>query len=178
MRTLILYYSKNGSTQRYAEEIGNAVHGDVMPIKKFKPKMNKDYDTIVFGGRVVGSRIQKVDDFLRFYDDMKEKNVIIFSVGMSLVSKESRAGLISSNILDLYHVRFYQLRGSFNYSELGFVDRLMMANSLRVIANDPEATVDQRALLDIKERPIEYYDQAGVDRIISVLHRLAAIPAE
>ena len=138
MRTLILYYSKNGSTQRYAEEIGNAVHGDVMPIKKFKPKMIKDYDTIVFGGRVVGSRIQKVDDFLRFY----------------------------------------QLRGSFNYSELGFVDRLMMANSLRVIANDPEATVDQKSLLDIKERPIEYYDQAGVDRIISVLHRLAAIPVE
>lgn len=177
MRTLILYYSKTGSTQRYAEEIGNAVHADILPFKKFKPKMIADYDTIVFGGRVVGSRIQKIDEFLRYWDDMSEKNVIIFSVGMSLVTKESRAALISGNILDLYHVRFYQLRGSFDFSKLGFIDRLLMSHSLNMIARDPDASVDQRALLDIKERPIEYYDRDGVDRIISVLHRLAAIPA-
>ncbi len=178
MRTLVLYYSKSGNTQKYAEDIASALKCDVLPFKKFKKQMIDEYDTIIFGSRVMGSRIQKLDDFLLNYDLMKEKNVIIFAVGMSLVTKEARANLISGNLLDLYHVRFYQLRGSFDYSKLSFVDRFLMNNSLRIIANDPEASADQKMLLTIKENPIIVYDQEGVDRIISVVRKIDTVVAE
>ena len=178
MRTIILYYSKTGSTQKYAEDIAAALKCDVLPFNKFKKKMIDDYDTIVFGSRVVGSKIQKVDDFLAMYDLMEGKNVILFAVGMSMVTKETRAGLIRSNILDLYHVRFYQLRGSFDYSKLGPVEKLMMSNSLRIIANDPNSTADQKMLLSIKENPLECYDDAGVNKIISVVRKLATVVPE
>ena len=178
MRTLVLYYSKSGNTQKYAEDIASALKCDVMPFKKFNKKMIDDYDTIIFGARVMGTRISKLDDFLLNYDLMKEKNVIIFAVGMSLVSKEARANLISGNLLDLYHVRFYQLRGSFDYSKLSLVDRLLMSNSLRLIANDPNASADQKMLLEIKENPIIVYDQDGVDRIISVVRKLDTVVAD
>ena len=174
MRTLILYYSKTGNTQKYAEDIATALKCDVMPFKKFKAKMIDDYDTIVFGARVMGSRIQKLDNFLAHYDAMEGKNIIIFSVGMSLVSKESRDDLIRGNLLDLYHVRFYQLRGSFDFSKLGFIEKFMMNNSFRIIAKD-QANADQQALLTIKEHPIEVYDQAGVDRIISVVRKIDTV---
>ena len=174
MRTLILYYSKTGNTQKYAEDIAAALKCDVMPFKKFKAKMIDDYDTIVFGARVMGSRIQKLDNFLAHYDAMEGKNIIIFSVGMSLVSKESRDDLIRGNLLDLYHVRFYQLRGSFDFSKLGFIEKFMMNNSFRIIAKD-QANADQQALLTIKEHPIEVYDQAGVDRIISVVRKIDTV---
>ena len=49
MRTLVLYFSKTGNTKKYAEEIAMATHADLLPAPKFKPKMIKDYDTIVFG---------------------------------------------------------------------------------------------------------------------------------
>lgn len=175
MRTLILYHSKTGSTQKYAEDIASAVKCDVLPFKKFKKKMIDEYDTIVFGSRVIGTRIQKLDDFLAMYDLMKEKNVIVFAVGMSLVTKETRLNLISGNLLDLYHIRFYQLRGSFDFSKLSFLEKTLMNNSLRMIANDPEATVDQKMLLELKENPLTYYDDAGVDRIISVIRKIDTV---
>ncbi len=176
MRTLIIYYSKTGSTEKYAKDIGKAVNADVIPFKKFKAKMIQDYDTIVFGSRVVGSRIQKIDEFLRAYDDMQEKNVILFSVGMSVTSKETRDNMISANLLDMYHVRYYQLRGSFDYQKLGGLEKFMFANSLRMIARDPEASADQKMLLEIKDRPIEFYDQYGIDKIITVLNKLSINP--
>lgn len=178
MRTLILYYSKTGNTQKYAEDIAAALKCDVLPFKKMKPKTLEGYDTIIFGSRVLGSRIQKLDDFLAKYDLMKEKNVIIFSVGMSIVTKQSREDLIKGNLLDLYHVRFYQLRGSFDYDKLGFVEKLLMNNSLRMISNDPNASVDQQQLLAIKEHPVEVYDQQGVDRIISVVRKIGTVVPE
>ena len=90
MRTVILYYSKTGNTKKYAEDIAAALKCDVMPLNKFKAKMIPDYDTIVFGSRVIGTKIQKADDFLAMYDAMEGKNIIMFAVGMSLVSKEAR----------------------------------------------------------------------------------------
>ncbi len=176
MRTLIIYYSKTGNAEKYAKDIGAAVNADVIPFKKYKAKMTKDYDTIIFGARVIGTRIQKIDEFLSTYDQIEDKNVIIFSVGMSIVTKESRLNLISANLLDTYHIRFYQLRGSFDYQKLSMMEKLLLSNSLRMIANDPNATADQRMLETLKERPIEYYDQAGIERIITVLNKLSAIP--
>lgn len=178
MRTVITYYSKTGNTQKYAEDIAAALKCDVMPLKQFKRKMIDDYDTIIFGGRVVGNKIQKVDDFLAMYDDMEGKNIIVFAVGMSMASKETRANLISSNILDLYHIRFYQLRGSFDFDKLNFMDKFLMNNSLRIIAGNPNATADQRILLDIKDHPIEYYDDAGVNKIISVVRKIDTVVPE
>ena len=53
-----------------------------------------------------------------------------------------------------------------------------MNNSLRMIANDPNASADQQMLLSIKETPLDYYDNAGVDRIISVVRKLDTVVAE
>ena len=53
------------------------------------------------------------------------------------------------------------------------VEKLLMSNSLRMIANDPNATVDQKMLLNIKENPLQCYDDVGVNKIISVVRKLA-----
>ena len=176
MKTLILYCSSTGSTQKYAEEIASATHADILPAKKFKKKMIKDYDTIVFGGWVMGSKIQGIDQFLQLWDYMSEKNVIVFSVGMSFPTKQARDDLISANLLDMYHLRYYMLRGNFEFNKLKFPYSFLFKNSLRMIANNPEATPDQKALLAIKDTPLIYHDEEGLNKIISIVNRLSAIP--
>lgn len=178
MRTLVLYYSKTGNTQKYAEDIAAALKCDLLPFKKFKKKMIADYDTIVFGSRVMGGRIQKIDEFLSNYDLMEGKNIILFAVGMSLVTPESRKNLISGNLLDLYHIRFYQFRGSFDFNKLSFFERFMMNNSLRMIQSNPENYPNQQSLLAIKETPITFYDEAAVNKVISIVRKIDTVVAE
>ena len=175
MRTLILYTSKTGSTKKYAEDIAQAVNGDVFPLKKYKWKDVGDYDSIVFGGWVMGGKIQGIDDFLSHYDEISDKNILVFSSGMGFVTSESRDRLISGNVLDIYHIRYYQLRGSFDYSKLHFPYNFMINTSLRALRKDPDSAQDLSMVENLKETPLEFYDQQGVDRIISVLHRLSAV---
>lgn len=175
MRTLILYTSKTGSTKKYAEDIAQAVNGDVFPLKKYKWKDVGDYDSIVFGGWVMGGKIQGIDDFLSHYDEISDKNILVFSSGMGFVTSESRDRLISGNVLDIYHIRYYQLRGSFDYSKLHFPYNFMINTSLRALRKDPDSAQDLSMVENLKETPLEFYDQQGIDRIISVLHRLSAV---
>ena len=175
MRTLILYTSKTGNTKKYAEDIAQAVKGDVFPLKKNKWKDVGDYDSIVLGGWVMGGKIQGIDDFLSHYDEISDKNILVFSSGMGFVTSESRDRLISGNVLDIYHIRYYQLRGSFDYSKLHFPYNFMINTSLRALRKDPDSAQDLSMVENLKETPLEFYDQQGIDRIISVLHRLSAV---
>lgn len=177
MRTLVLYKSSTGSTKAYAEDLAKMLGGDILPLKKLNWKKALGmYDVFIFGGWVRNGVIQGLNDFLVHYDEMNNggKDIIVFSSGMSIPSKQGREELISSNILDLYHVRYYQLRGSFDMNKLNPINRFIMKRSLAYLANDPDASPERRSLSTLLERPIEYYDREGIDRIVSVVNRLGA----
>ena len=175
MRTIVLYQSSTGSAERYAQDIASAVGATALPLKKFKWKTLGDYECVVFGGWVRNGVIQGLNDFLAHYDDMMEKkqDIIIFSSGMSIPTKDGRAELISSNILDLYHVRYYQLRGNFDMEKLSFVNKFIMKRSLQFIAQDESATPERKALLNLLDRSIEYYDQEGVGKVVALINRIS-----
>ncbi|MCR5490960.1 MAG: flavodoxin domain-containing protein [Bacilli bacterium] len=173
----MLYKSSVGSTKAYAEDLAKMVGGDVLPLNKLNwKKALPMYDAFVFGGWVRNGVIQGLNDFMVHYDDMNEakKDIIVFSSGMSIPTKAGRDELISSNILDLYHVRYYQLRGSFDINKLNFVNKFIMKKSLQYIENDPDASAERRSLTALLEHPIEYYDHEGVERIATVLNKIAA----
>ena len=151
------------------------IQGDVYPLKKYKWKDVDNYDTVVYGGWVMGGKIQGIDDFLSHFNEIEKKNVLIFASGMGIPSSEARDNLISTNVLDIYHVRFYQLRGSFDYSKLRFPYSLIMKTSLRQMRNDPSMESQSEMLENLKDSPLEFYDAQGIDKILSVLHRLSAI---
>ena len=174
MQTLVLYTSNTGSAKRYAEDIASSLGADVMPLKKFKWKNIDDYGLIIYGGWIQGGKIKGVSDFLAHYDDLESKNVIIFSSGMVVPSKEGRAVIIDANILDIYHVRYYQLRGSFDINKLNFLQRAMIRMYFRQIEEDPNANIGYKNLLQFLDEPLDYYDREGVDKILSVAHKILA----
>lgn len=176
MQTLILYTSNVGSTKAYAEEIAMGIGSEAIPFQKRKfSKMDlSSYDTIVYGGWIKGGHIEGIDEFLSRWDDMSGKNVIVFSVGMGFVSKDYRDNLISSNLLDLYHLRFYPLRGSFDYSKLHFPENMMIKMGIKGATATKDAGTDVSFLEQAMETPFIFKDSDGVDRILSVLHKISS----
>ncbi|MCQ2798452.1 MAG: flavodoxin domain-containing protein [Bacilli bacterium] len=176
MKTIVLYESSSGTTKKYAEDIAARVNAEVMPLKKFKWRKLANYDTIVFGGWVLNAQIQGLNDFLSHYEEMEEqkKNVLLFSSGMSYTSPEGRKELIRSNVLDLYHIRYYQLRGSFSYSKLKWKYRMVMSLMIAKVTTDKNSTPEMVAMYkSFKTTAIEYYDQEKVDKIVNVINTLS-----
>ena len=172
MKTLVLYESKYGSTQKYAEDIAKHSDADLFPLKKFRWKNLRDYEIVVFGGYVRGGNVQGINDFLSHWDEMDGKAVIIFASGMGIPTKETRENLIEQNVLGDYHLRFYQLRGSFDYSKLKFADRLVFDQSIKAMSRDPESAGQANDLDWVKSNPIPSYDQERVDYICGVIQKI------
>lgn len=172
MKTVIIYESKYGSTEKYAKDIGTRVGADVLPFKKFKWKTLNEYDIVVFGSYIRGGAITKINDFLQHWDETEGKAVIVFGVGMALPTKESRDQLISSNVLYDLHLRFYQFQGNFDFSKLKFPDNFMFNQSIKLMKARPELGGAPEQLDWIKENPVNVYDQEKVDRVVSVIEKI------
>lgn len=173
MKTLVIFESKYGSTEKYATDIAKRVDADIFPFKKVKWKSIQEYDIILFGSYIRGGKIQKIDEFLSHWEEMKDKAVLIFATGMGIATKESRDNLIQTNVLGDYHLRFYQFRGSFNFSKLNFMDRMMFTQSLKLMQAHPElggGNVEDVSW--VKDNPIEVYDNEKVDRVVDVIQKI------
>lgn len=170
MKILVIYESKYGSTQKYAEDIAKHVDAEILPFKKVKWKHLDEYEMVVFGSYVRGGNISKINEFLQHWSSMDGKAVIVFATGMSIPSEETRKDLVEQNVLEDYHLRFYQLRGTFNYQSLRFPDNLMFNQSIKII--EQQQPDKARDLEYVKENPIEAYDQEKIDRIISIIEKI------
>ena len=172
MKTLILYTSNTGSCKTYAEDLAKVVKADVFPLKGYKLKKMSDYDTIVYFGWVKGGEIVGLNKFLTEWDRISDKNVLVASAGMSIPSDEGRRSLISQNLLDMYHIRYYQMRGSFDFSKLSFPYNILISRSLDAMASSEEESYKKEYLSKIKDEPLEYYDKEKFDRIVAVLSKI------
>lgn len=177
MKTIVLYVSKMGATKAYAEELAKLIGGDAMPLKKFRWKKGLGaYDCFVFGGWVMGGKIQGIDTFLSHYDEMNDagKDIIVFSCGMSHPTPEGRKEMISINVLDLYRVRYYQVQGSFDFQKLKFPWSMMMKFTLNKMEADPNLDDNKKALLSFRERPLIVHDEAKIEKIARMIGMIAA----
>jgi len=173
MKTIVIYHSMTGNTKAYAEDLARRVNADLLPLKKVKGKLLATYDTVVFGGWTMGGTIQGLDKFLQNWNFISDKNVIVFTNGMGFPTKESRLELIESNVLGDYHIRFYQLRGSFDISKLKFPYNLMMKKTIAQMAGDPSQQATYEALQNYSATPLIYYDKEMIERMTSVINGLS-----
>lgn len=172
-KTLILYCSNTGDTKKYAEDIASQVSADIFPLKKFKWKKIDDYDIVLFAGWVMGGEIKGLNDFLSHWDDdLKSKDVIVIGNGMGMATPETRKRLIDQNLLDMYHIRFYQFQGSFDMDRLNLTYKLLMKASIKRLEADPNATAAEKSITTIIDNPISYYDHAKVERVVEVIHTI------
>lgn len=172
MKTLVIYESKYGSTEKYASDIASRVEGDLLPFKKVKWKNLDQYEIVVFGSYVRGGNIQKINEFLSHWNALEGKAVLVFATGMAMPSKEGRENLIEQNVLGDYHLRFYQFRGTFDFSKLKFPDNFMFNKSISLMASHPELGGNGQDLSFLKDNPIVVYDSEKVEKVVDVIQKI------
>jgi len=172
MKMIVLYTSQCGSTKQYAEAIAKEFGAQACNLRKYKHKKLSCYDTIVYGGWVNNGEIKGLNDFLVHWNEIQTKNVIVFSTGVSIPKPQTRQELIDCNFLSGYHLRFYQLRGSCDLSKLKFPYSWFIKMFIKKTESNPNAAAEQRALAELKNNPVQYYDHEGIERICSVIRNI------
>lgn len=173
MKTIIYYYSKTGHSKDYANSLANRIDCNFCLYKEMKLKTMKEFDTIIFVSPVHGNRISHLDKFLKHYEKLKDKNLIIVAVGMQPTSQERRETIILTNALNYYHIRLYELRGGFNVDKLSWAMKKAMKIGLKVaMKKEPMLKGRESQIESLFRYPFEYNDIEGIDKILDTIHRL------
>jgi menaquinone-dependent protoporphyrinogen IX oxidase len=131
-KVLVIYFSKYGSTKKYAEWIASELNGDICNVKKVKPNILGNYDTIIIGSGLYAGKIEGIKILIDNYETIKDKKLIIFTCGLADYSKIENINNIRRRLERIIPVdlrektKIYYLRGGINYRRLNLKHKIMM----------------------------------------------------
>ena len=182
-RTIVLYTSKYGAAETYAQWIAEALGCCAVPLDKFSKKELQGYDTVIYGGGVQAGGIRGLEQFTKWIKgDLKlrqmakrgtiseaeaaeigafDRQYYIFAVGISLDSEENRLQLRDINFDKdwLRDLPCFFLPGAFDPAKLAGVDKAIIKVATKMFLDKPEA---QAAAEDMQ---VLRYFETGCDLI-------------
>ncbi len=123
-KTVIIYKTKYNTTKKYAGWLAIKTNADLYELSDIRNSDLKKYENIVFGGCIENGRIKGIDFIKENYEKIKDKNVIVFYVGLGLYNMEE---IIKLNFIPTYRykgIKFFELLGDFDYKKLNFMDKM------------------------------------------------------
>lgn len=162
-RTIVLYTSKYGAAETYAQWIAEALGCRAVPLDKFSKKELQGYDTVIYGGGVQAGGVRGLEQFTKWIKgDLKlrqmakrgtiseaeaaeigafDRQYYIFAVGISLDSEGNRLQLRDINFDKdwLRDLPCFFLPGAFDPAKLAGVDKAIIKVATKMFLDKPEA---------------------------------------
>lgn len=172
-KTVVLYRTKYGTTEKYARWIAQDTGADVFDARRVRIQSLMDYDTIVYcGGLYAGgilgfSRIKKNDQKLA------DKKLLVAAVGATTKSDEARKEVMDKNLTASMkgRVPLFLLRGGLDYKNMNVKDRLLMFLLYTSIKSKDPDTLDNdsKGILATYGKTVDFTNRAAIEPIVAAI---------
>ncbi|MDR3596583.1 flavodoxin domain-containing protein [Clostridium sp.] len=171
MKTVVIYKSKTGFTRKYAEWIAEELSADIFEASKVKINTLNKYDTIIYGGSLYAVGIIGVRLIKKNINKLKDKKLVVFATGASPSRDNVISEVIDKNFTvdEQKDIKFFYLRGGFNYNKLNPFDKFLMKLLKWKIKNkkQEELSADEIGMLAIYDKPVDFTDKNNIYKIIT-----------
>ena len=136
-KVAVIYKSKYGSTKKYAGWIAIKLDADLYELSDVIDRDLQDYETIIYGSSLHAGKIKGLNFITKNYDKIKDKNIIIFTVGLSKCNDKTIEKIADDNFNEelLSNIRLFYLKGAFDYKNLTFIDKVMTKGLRKSLEN-------------------------------------------
>ena len=170
MKAVVVYRSKSGFVKKYARWIAEAVGADLFRAEEVDIDRLLSYDTIIYGGGLYASGINGVDLIKRNVEKLKGRKIVVFASGASPVREDTLSEVRDRNFTpeELEHIRYFYLRGGFDFSKLAPADKVLMTlMKLKIRMKKKEKRhVDERGMLSAYSRPVDFTRKANIADLV------------
>ena len=173
--TVVVYESRYGSTKKYAQWIAQDLGCTLIETKDATVEKLQTFDTIIYGGWLHAGSIKGFKVISKDIDKLKDKNIVVFSVGCSTGKREEDIkGVEKVNFKGLQDIKHFYLRGAFNYQNLNMIDKVMM-NMLKIKLKkikEEDRDEDTRGMLDAYINPMNFANKDNIKLLVSYVRNL------
>lgn len=174
MKNVVVYASKSGFVKNYANWIAQELNADIFDSKQTNIDTLLDYETIIYGGGLYAVGINGIRVITKNFNAIKDKNIIIFASGATPYRNGIIDGIINNNFNEEQrnHIKFFYMRGGFNYHKLHFFDKLLM-NLLKLkIRSKKKLTPDERGMLAAYDTPVDFTRKKNIAELITYVKNI------
>lgn len=170
MRTIVVYRSKYGYTKKYAEWLAESLGCDIKENASFADIAS--YDAVIYGGGIYAGRINGAKLITKNLSRLSGKKLVLFAVGSSVGRPQELEEFWAKALEETVRgkIPHFYLRGGFDYSRLGNVDRLMMNMLKKMLLGKDTLTEDEKGLLAAYETPFDFTEKKNLDDIIKMFN--------
>ncbi len=174
MKTVVIYKSKTGFTKKYAKWIAEELSADIFNASNVDINILNKYDTIIYGGSLYAVGIIGIGLIKKNINKIKDKRLIVFATGASPLRDNVINEVINKNFTvdEQKYIKFFYLRGGFNYNKLSSFDKFLMTLLKWKIKNKKkeDLSADEKGMLAIYNKPVDFTDKKNIGEIITYVN--------
>lgn len=171
---LVVYRSKYGFTQTYAQWIAEALHADLREGHTLQSDELTHYDVIIYGGGLYAGGVNGISLLVKAFPKIQEKAIYLFTVGAADVSDSQNTTHIQSGLNKVLSpqmqekIRIYHLRGGIDYPNLSMVHRAMMSMLVSMLRKKPQAELrsEDITMLETYGQRVDFTDCSTITPLI------------
>jgi menaquinone-dependent protoporphyrinogen IX oxidase len=165
---VVVYRSKSGFTKNYATWLAEELKCDLLEGARVKAEDLMNYETIIYGAGMYAIGINGIKLITGNYEKFKNKKLIVFAVGATPVREETSDEIRRVNIpLEQQDkIKFFYLRGGFDYSRLTLIDKLLMKLLKVKLKHVKDPDSDQKGMLNSYTHPLDFTNKKYLAPII------------
>lgn len=171
MKTIVVYNSQTGFTERYAKWIAEAAQADCLPLSEAKKRDLAPYKAIIFGSWACAGGISKLNWFKSNMDKWAGRKLVVFCVGASPMDSPDIAPALRQSFTEseFAKVKAFYCPGGLNYEKMSAPSRLMMKMFRKALQAKKDKTEDQREMLRIISASYDISDRKYIQPILECL---------
>lgn len=165
MKTIVIYTSKTGFTEQYAQHIAKRLGCEALPLPQATPERVADCDTVLYGGWIFANQIRG----LRKLRPLCKGRLLVFAVGATPPAKMDLEALRAAN--GLPEGTLFYLEGGFRFERLGFFTRWMLKKFGSMAAKKETADGQGQMLADLSGASYDHTDMNAAEPLIAAVQR-------
>jgi menaquinone-dependent protoporphyrinogen IX oxidase len=173
-KTLVMYFSKYGTTKKYAEWIASELNGDINSIKSIKKETLENYDTIILGSGLYAGKIAGIKILINNYEKIKNKKLVIFTCGLADYNKIENINTINKRLEEELpqnikeNVKVFYLRGGINYKKINLKYKILMWILKKMIMRKGIENINEedKDFLETYGQKVDFVDKNNIMDII------------
>lgn len=163
MKTIIVYESKTGFTERYARWAAEELGCECILLKNASKEKLAGYDRVIFGGWIMANMISGLPK-LR---EMGVVPAVVFAVGASPAFEEVLTQIREQN--QLGETPFFYFEGGVDFNKLGFVQRMMLKMMKKMTEKKKDMTRQEAAIVQLLAGSFDHTDRGQLEGMLTRL---------
>ena len=171
MKTIVIYKSKYGSTEKYARWIAEELSCEANDVKNVKIDDLLEYDTIIYGGGLYAEVIAGVYILTKNIEKLRGKKLIVFTTGITpldcreyydkMVIEKNFKGDMAKEF------KVFNFMGKMLMSELSLVHRAALKTLKKIMSDKQNSSEMEKLLIKLCDVDGDFTDKGAIKELVN-----------